>query len=96
MLDVEDAADNDDLGVDKAATPAERAWSAEALGRNMERIRPTVLLAERESDAATEIEASRCSALSRLSCLELCTGSKLVDQFQGSYIPRVFNLTLPW
>ena len=28
--------------------------------------------------------------------MELHTGSKLEDQFQGSYIPRVFNLTLPW
>ena len=96
VLDEEDAAESDDLGVDKAATPAERAWSVEALGRNMERVRPTVLLAQRDSDAAKEIEASRCSALSRFSCLELHTGSKLVDQFQGSYIPRVFNLTLPW
>jgi hypothetical protein len=81
---------------DKAATPAERIWSVAELQRNMERTRPNILVAQRDSDAQKDIEASRASAFSRFSVLELRTGSKLVDQFQGSYIPRVFNLTFPW
>ena len=28
--------------------------------------------------------------------MELRTGSNLIDQFQGHYVPRVFNMTLPW
>ena len=82
--------------VDKAATPAERIWNEDELHRELDRARPNILTSQRDSDALKEIEASRASAFSRFSTLELKTGSKLVDQFQGSYIPRVFNMTLPW
>ena len=76
--------------------PAERIRSGTELARNMNRVRPNLLLAQRDSDARKEIEASRSSAFSTFSELDLRTGSKLLDQFQGSYIPRVFHLTLPW
>ena len=62
----------------------------------MERTRPQMLVPQRDSDAQKEIEASRASAFSRLSVLELRTGSKVVDHFEGSYVPRVLNLTFPW
>ena len=81
--------------VDKAATPAERLFNVPDLLREMDRARPIILSTQRDSDALKEIEASRASAFSRFSVLELRTGSKLADQFQGSYIPRVFNLPLP-
>ena len=84
------------LEVDKAATPAERIRNVSSLVESLDRIRPSILVSQRDSDALKEIEASRASAFSRFSTLELQTGSKLIDQFQGSYIPRVFNLTLPW
>jgi len=91
----EDSDDPVELGVDKAATPAERIWNIEDLCKHMERARPTLMLSQRDSDANKEIEASRCSAFSKFPRLELRTGSNLIDQFQGSYIPRVNNLTLP-
>jgi len=91
----EDSDDPGELGVDKAATPAERIWNVEDLCTNMERARPTLMLSQRDSDANKDIEASRCGAFSKFSHLELRTGSNLIDQFQGSYIPRVHNLTLP-
>ena len=84
------------VGTDKAATPAERAWSEQDLERNMARTRPNILFSQRDSDAAKEVEASRSSAFSKLSTVELRTGSELLDQFQGSYIPRVFHMSLPW
>ena len=70
--------------VDKAATPAERIWNEDELHRELDRARPNILTSQRDSDALKEIEASRASAFSRFSTLELKTGSKLVDQFQGS------------
>ena len=82
--------------MDKAATPAELIWNEDDLQRELDRARPNILMSQRDSDALKEIEASRANAFSRFSVLELKTGSKLVDQFQGSYIPRVFNMTLPW
>ena len=85
-----------EAGVDKAATPAERIRSAAELERTMERTRPNILLSQRDSDARKEVEASRASAFSTFSELDLRTGSTLLDQFQGSYIPRVFHMTLPW
>ena len=85
-----------EAGVDKAATPAERIRSAAELARTMERTRPNILLSQRDSDARKEVEASRASAFSTFSELDLRTGSALLDQFQGSYIPRVFHMTLPW
>ena len=96
LAENENDAQCDGTGVDKAATPAERTRSVAELARNMERTRPNILLAQRDSDARKEVEASRASAFSTFSELSLCTGSKLLDQFQGSYIPRVFHMTLPW
>ena len=87
---------SDDGAVDKAATPAERLRSVQELQKHMERSRPQLMFMQRDSDAGKEVEASRNSAFSQFSDLNLRTGSKLLDQFYGSYIPRVFNLTLPW
>ena len=36
------------------------------------------------------------SAFSSLTALQIQTGSTLLGQFHTSYIPRVFNLSLPW
>ena len=100
LEEVLDEEENDVLcretGVDKAATPAERIRSAAELERNMERTRPNILFSQRDSDARKEVEASRASAFSTFSELDLRTGSALLDQFQGSYIPRVYHLALPW
>ena len=41
------------------------------------------------------MESSRIHALGSVTTMNLCTGSVLLDQFNTSYIPRVFNLTLP-
>ena len=84
------------LGVDKAATPAERIFTEENLEREMERARPQILVVQRDSDASKDVEASRTNAFAQFSTLELRTGSALIDQFKTSYIPRVFNITLPW
>ncbi len=82
--------------VDKAATPAERVWDESALRREMDRKRPHIMMPQRDSDAKKDVAAGRTSALNVFSQLSLRTGSELIDQFQGNYIPRVFNLTLPW
>ena len=62
----------------------------------MDRARPQIMVNQRDSDAQKEVEASRMNALSSVSQLDIRTGSTLVDQFETAYIPRVFNLTLPW
>ena len=82
-------------GVDKAATPAERAYTAGDLRRNLERTRPQSLVVQRDSDANRDVLASRDSALSQFSSLALQTGANLIDQFEPEYIPRVFCTTLP-
>ena len=94
---VEEGESEDDLyaGVDKAATPAERLVSEEALLRDMERSRPLVLVPQRDSDANKDVAQSRLHAWSQVSRLDICTSSDLQPQFCTSYIPRVFNLTLP-
>ena len=51
---------------------------------------------QRDSDANKDVEASRINAFANFSDFELRVGSILVDQFESSYIPRVFNITLPW
>ena len=61
----------------------------------MERARPNTLVLQRDSDVKKDIEASRSSALAEFSELELRTGSDLLNQFHGHYIPRVLHLTLP-
>ena len=83
-------------GVDKAATPAERAHSETELGRDLERARPQNLVAQRDSDANRNVASSRDSALTKFSTLSMQTGSNLEHQFESSYIPRVFSTTLPW
>ena len=83
-------------GVDKAATPAERAYDQEDLCRELDRIRPQTLVAERDSDANRDVAASRDSAFGQFSVLKLQIGSNLADQLHSSYIPRVFCTSLPW
>ena len=92
-----DKADFDNVyeGVDKAATPAELMSSADRLEREMARSRPLLLLPQRDSDVNREVEASRLHAWSQVSKLTVQTGSKLIDQFETPYIPRVFHMSLP-
>ena len=80
---------------DKAATPAERLISETSLQREMDRARPLTVVVQRDSDAQNEVEASRSHALGSVTTMTFGTGSTLLDQFRTSYIPRVFNLTLP-
>ena len=82
-------------GVDKAATPAERAFTTSDLQRNLDRTRPQTLLAQRDSDAQRNVLASRESALSQFSTLSLQTRANLIPQFENDYIPRVLCTTLP-
>ena len=42
------------------------------------------------------LEASRINALGNFAEMELKTGSNLIDQFKTDYLPRVFNVTLPY
>ena len=91
--------DNEDAledPVDKAAAPAVRVWNEEELCDEMDRNRPLVLAAQRDTDSQRDIEASRAHALSSVSELTVHTGSKLIKQFNTLYIPRVFQLSLPW
>ena len=84
------------LGVDKAATPAERCWSQVDLQKELDRARPQLLVPQRDSDAQKDVSGSRVGALAQFSNLALRTGSNLIDQFVTPYIPRVFNLTFRW
>ena len=95
VLDPSDDEKLDDA-TDKAATPAERLVSEESLLREMDRARPLTLVVQRESDAQKNVEASRSHALGTVTEMNLVTGSSLLDQFETCYIPRVFNLSLPW
>ena len=52
-------------GAYKAATPAERAYTAADLQRNLGRARPQTLVPQRDSDANRDAIASRDSALSQ-------------------------------
>ena len=81
---------------DKAATPAARISNKKDLQMEMVRTRPQLLLTQRDSDAQKNIEASRSNALSTISTTQLQTGSNLLDQFHTSYVPRIFNMSLPW
>ena len=85
----------DFIGVDKAATPAERVLSDTDLLREFERARPLTLMAQRDSDVNKDIVASRSSALEMFSELEVRTGSNVIEQFQTSYMPRVFLYDFP-
>ena len=57
------------LGADKAATPADRARSAKDLEKNMARARPQILLPQRDSDAKKNVQESRVNALEQYSTL---------------------------
>lgn len=83
-------------GVDKAATSTERAYSQADHCRNLERARPQTLVVQRDADANRNVESSRESALFQFSSLLFQTGSKLTQQFESEYQPRVFCTTLPW
>ena len=96
LLDEQHDNNADDETVDKAATPAERLRNVEDLDKHMQRSRPQLFFPQRDSDAGKEVEASAVSAFGKFSAFSLTTGSKWEDQFCGSYIPRVFNLTIPW
>ena len=61
----------------------------------MERARRQTLVRQRESDANRDVLASRDSALSQFSCLQLKTGANRIQQFVSGYIPCVFCTTLP-
>ena len=96
FFDIESEEEKEDfIGVDKAATPAERILSDTDLLREFERARPLALMAQRDSDVNKDIVASRSSALGMFSELEVCTGSNLIEQFKSSYIPRVFLYDFP-
>ena len=88
--------DDKEIGTDKAATPAERVSNEQEFTRAMDRGRPQLLVNQRDSDAQRNVDESRLGALSSIAELELKTGSELIGQFVTSYIPRVFNITLPW
>ena len=98
LLDIfEDRGDEEPfLGVDKAATPAERVHTEENLIREMERARPQILVAQRDSDANQDVQASRMGSMGEFSTLSIRTGSELIGQFKTEYFSRVFNITLPW
>ena len=96
FFDGEEDEDVPFLGVDKPATPAERTRSAMDLEQELQRARPLVLTAQRDSDVNKDIENSRVNAFAEFSQLQIRTGSTLLDQFHTNYIPRVFALTLPW
>ena len=80
---------------DKAAIPAERLWTHNQLERDMSVIRPNLLFPQRDSDVGKSVEASRTNAFAQHAELKLRTGSELLDQFQGGYIPRVFKNHIP-
>jgi len=98
ILDIITRDDDDEpfVGVDKAATPAERTHSVQDLEKELQRARPQILVPQRDSDANKDVEGARANAFSQFSELALRTGSVLEKQFEPSYLPRVFNITLPW
>ena len=79
--------------MERAATLAERKFTEADLARHLECGRPLSLLAQRDSDAKEDVEASRFSALGKLSELALQTIANLESQFLTSYIQTVFYLT---
>ena len=91
----DDVAEEFFSGVDKAATPAERAYTAADLTMHLERARPQTLVAQRDSDANWDVIARCDNALRQVSSLALTTGANLIQQFQPEYIHRVFCTTLP-
>ena len=88
--------DKPDGRTDKAATPAERIHNMEELSRNLERMRPQLLLPQRDSDVNRHVQESRANALASMSSIDMKTGSNLEEQFKTEYIPRVFHITFPF
>lgn len=66
LIDIlhESGGEDQELGVDKAATPAECMHTQQDLAREMKRARPSYMLLQRDSDVNKEVEASRASAFS--------------------------------
>ena len=92
--------DNDedvkDVAVDKAATPAERTASTARWKRDLERTRPLLLYAQRDSDSNKNVLAARAQAWDETQKMNIATSSTLIPQFLPTYIPRVFHLALPY
>ena len=82
----------EDLVIDKAATPAEPPQS---IGAPQRALRPGAMLLERDMDAGRHESGARASAFSRYANIDLKTGSKLLEQFESHYVPRVFPFTIP-
>ena len=55
-----------------------------------------LLSCQRDSDVSKDVSARRVNSFANFAEMELKTGSNLIDQFETSYTPRVFNITLPW
>ena len=96
MNELSESDKQDFMGVDKAATPAERAYAESDLARLMRRARPLTMTAQRDSDANKDVQESRTSALSQFANVNLQVGSALEQQFVPTYVPRVFSAALPW
>jgi len=95
-LDVSGSEDDEFLGTDKAATPAERCHTTDDLARNMDRARPQTFHIQRDSDVKKDVEASRAHALEQFVNFDLRVSSELEKQFVSNYLPRVFHTTMPW
>jgi len=97
LADIVDVGNDEDfLGADKAATPAERAHSVDQLQKNMARARPQILMTQRNSDAGKDVQDSRLNALEQYSEMKIGTSSSLLGQFKSEYPARVFHTSLPW
>ena len=58
-------------------------------------LRPNSMVLQRDSDAGKNVDEARANAFGRFASVEVQTGSRLLEQFHGDYIPRVFHFTLP-
>jgi hypothetical protein len=97
LAEVIEGDDGEDfLGMNKAATPEERASSEAQLESNMKRSRPQILMAQRNSDACKEVRDSRLNAFEQFSEMKIGTSSSLLDQFESNYPGRAFHTSLPW
>ena len=55
------------LGVDKAATPAQRSSTRNDLEKRLQRARPLIFMAQRDSDANKNVEANQVGAVANFS-----------------------------
>ena len=83
----DDVAEEFFSGVDKAATPAKRVYTAAYLHMILERARPQTLVVQRVSDANRDVLASHDRAFGQFSSLALQTGANLIEAFQGRVDP---------